>query len=290
MTLVDLLSELRQKGIHSYLQDGELRFKAPPRTVTPGLKAALAVYRAELAEYLRETSLDEMPPLLLASRSVVPPLSFSQLRLWVLAHSDPNSAFYNIPVALRLGGQLDRDIFRRTLNEVVRRHEVLRTTFVTVEGQPVQRITPELEVEIPVVDLSGLPEVEREAEVQRRVLEEAQKPFDLATGPLLRVGLLVLDAEEHLLLLTMHHIVSDGWSTGVLIREFVALYEALSAGRRSPLPELAIQYADYAVWQREWLQGEVLERQLTYWKGQLQGAPAVLELPTDRPWPAVQPA
>ena len=176
----------------------------------------------------------------------------------------------------------------RSLGEIVRRHEVLRTSFPTVEGVAVQRIAPVLEVGLPVVELQGLDEGEREAEVRRLAAEEAQRPFDLARGPLLRVCLLKLGEEDHGLLVTLHHIVTDGWSLGVFIRELSALYQAFSTGRPSPLAGLPIQYADFAAWQRGWLQGAVLEGQLGYWQEQLAGAPSLLELPTDRPRPAVQ--
>ena len=216
------------------------------------------------------------------------PASFAQRRLWFLDQLEPGSSLYNHQSALRLNGALSVDALKRTLKEIVARHEILRTTFATVDEQPVQIITPILGVPLPVIDLSGLPEVEREAEAQRLVREEAQRPFDLAQGPLLRTSLLRLGSEEHILLLAMHHIISDGWSTGVLFWEIATLYEAFSTGKSSPLPELSIQYADYAVWQREWLQGEVVENHLSYWREHLAGAPAVLELSIDRPRKAAQ--
>ena len=216
------------------------------------------------------------------------PMSFAQQRLWFLDQLEPGNSVYNIPAAMCLRGALNGAALEQSLNEIVRRHEALRTTFSVMEGQPVQVIAPGLALTLPVVDLGNLLETEREAEAQRLTIEEAQRPFDLAQGPLLRTTLLRLDKEEHILLLTMHHIVSDGWSMGVLFRELSALYEAFSAGKPSPLPELPIQYADFAVWQRQWLQGETLEAQLAYWKKQLDGVCPVLELPTDRPRPAVQ--
>ena len=216
------------------------------------------------------------------------PLSFAQRRLWFLDQLEPNSPLYNIASAVRLTGALNVTALEQSLNQIVRRHESLRTTFVAKDGHPVQVIAPELTVPLPVVDLHSLSEAEREAEALQLAIEEAQRPFDLAKGPLLRTTLLRLDEEDHILLLTMHHIISDGWSMGVFVREMGALYEALSQGRPSPLPELPIQYVDFAQWQRKWLQGEELERQLAYWKEQLAGLPPLLELPTDRPRPAVQ--
>jgi amino acid adenylation domain-containing protein len=230
----------------------------------------------------------ESPPLRRASREHPLPLSFAQRRLWFIDQLEPGSAFYNVPLAVRLTGRLDAQALGRTLTEVVRRHEVLRTTFANVDGEPVQVIHPPAPVRLEVEDLSGVEGQAREAEAMRLAAAEARLPFDLSTGPLLRARLLRLDEEEHVCLLTLHHIVSDGWSMGVLVREVAALYEAYSRGEGSPLAELAIQYADFAVWQREWLRGEVLERQLNYWRGQLAGAPPVLELPTDKPRPAVQ--
>ncbi|HEX8923088.1 MAG TPA: condensation domain-containing protein, partial [Pyrinomonadaceae bacterium] len=216
------------------------------------------------------------------------PLSFAQQRLWFLDQLDAGSPFYNIPAALRLKGQFDRQLLERSLNEVIDRHEALRTTFTVVERQPVQVISPELRLTVPLISLESLPLAEREAEALRLFEEDARAPFDLKRGPLMRAKLLRLSEEEHVLLMTMHHIVSDGWSMGVLIREVAALYEAFSRGAASPLPELSIQYADFAVWQREWLEGEVLEKQLGYWREQLGGAPPVLELPTDKPRPSMQ--
>ncbi|HKH43411.1 MAG TPA: amino acid adenylation domain-containing protein, partial [Thermoanaerobaculia bacterium] len=219
-------------------------------------------------------------------------LSFAQQRLWFLDRLEPDSPAYNIPVALRVEGRLRVDVLARALSEVMRRHEALRTTFGEVDGEPVQVIAAAGALSLPVVDLAGLPQALREAEASRRIGEEALRPFDLAQGPLLRAALLRLDAEEHAALLTLHHIVSDGWSRSVLVEEIGALYAAfLDEGLEdgpSPLPELPVQYADYAEWQRSWLSGEVLEAELGYWRGRLAGLPPRLELPTDRPRPAVQ--
>ena len=230
----------------------------------------------------------EAPPIEPIPRDRELPLSFAQQRLWFLDQLAPGNLFYNIPMAVRLTGRLDVEALERSLNEILRRHEVLRTTFRAEGGKPVQVIAPELRLTLPVEDLSHLPEAEREAEAQRRVQEEAQRPFDLTQGPLLRVRLLKLGEEEHIATVTMHHIISDAWSMEVFLRELAILYEAFSQGRPSPLPDLPIQYADFAHWQREWLQGEVLERQLAYWKEQLKDQPLMLDLPTDRPRPAIQ--
>jgi amino acid adenylation domain-containing protein len=214
--------------------------------------------------------------------------SFAQQRLWFLDQLEPGLPVFAIAICYRLHGPLDVEALTQSLNEIVRRHEALRTTFSTVDGQPVQVIASTLTLTLPVVDLRGLPKNQRETEARRLARKERRQPFDLAQGPLLRTTLLRLDEEEHVLVLTMHHIISDGWSIGILRRELSVLYEAYCAGKPSPLPDLPIQYADYAVWQREWLQGEVLEEQLAYWGKQLEGAPPVLELPADHPRPRLQ--
>ncbi len=216
------------------------------------------------------------------------PLSYSQRRLWFLDQYEPNSSVYNVPSALRLKGSVELGALERSLNEMVRRHEALRATFSMVGGEPVQVIAPSLAIVLSIEDLSDCPEEEREEKARELVREEAHRPFDLSQGPLFRSKLWRLGDEDHILLLTMHHIVSDGWSMGVLQRELSVLYRAFIHGESSPLGDLAIQYADYAVWQREWLEGEVLEKQLTYWKEQLEGIPAVINLPTDHARPAVQ--
>ncbi|MEH2313988.1 MAG: amino acid adenylation domain-containing protein [Nostoc sp.] len=216
------------------------------------------------------------------------PLSFAQQRLWFLEQLEPGNPFYNQPAAVRLTGALNLAVLEQSFNEILHRHEVLRTTFSTVEGQPVQVIAPTLALKLPVVDLQKLPDADREKEVLRLATKEAQMPFNLVEGSLLRCTLLRLDEAEYVLLFTMHHIISDGWSKGILIREIATLYKAFSTGEFSPLAELAIQYADFAAWQRKWLQGDVLQSQISYWKKQLEGAPSVLELPTDHPRSAVQ--
>ncbi|HEY0411492.1 MAG TPA: condensation domain-containing protein, partial [Candidatus Dormibacteraeota bacterium] len=246
---------------------------------------------AELAgrvEEIRRAGAPALPPVVPTERTAALPLSFAQERLWFIDRLDPGSAVYNIPVAWRLEGALDQAALERSLGEIVRRHEALRTVFAEVDEAPVQVVAPFGAFALPVEDLSGLGEADREAAVRRRAGEEAARPFDLSEGPLFRAALLRLAAEDHVLLLVVHHIVSDGWSMGVLYRELSVLYEAYREGRTSPLPELGVQYADYAAWQREHLRGEVLDRQLAYWKERLAGAPELLEVPTDHPRPAVQ--
>jgi amino acid adenylation domain-containing protein len=216
------------------------------------------------------------------------PLSFAQQRLWFLDRFAPGDPTYNIPFALRLPGWLDASAVAASVNEIVRRHEMLRTTFEVVDGTAVQVVAPSLSLRVREVDLSSVPAQEREAEASRVAAEEGRRPFDLGRGPLIRVTLVKLSEADHLLVVVMHHIVSDGWSMTVFLDELSKLYSAFSVGAPSPLPELALQYADFARWQAGWLKGESLERELEYWRAQLGGAPATLELPTDRPRPAVQ--
>ncbi|PYT11759.1 MAG: non-ribosomal peptide synthetase, partial [Acidobacteria bacterium] len=214
-----------------------------------------------------------------------PPLSFAQHRLWFLDRLAPGAPTYNMARAVRLRGRLDRQALGRALDEIIRRHEILRTTFVETPVRPVQIIAPTLAISVPVVECGALPADRQAAEIGRRAAEVARRPFDLARGPLVRVVVLRLADDDQVLVLTMHHIVGDGWSIGLFDRELAVLYSAFSCGRPSPLPEPAIQYADFAHWQRLWLQGDEPQRLLEFWRARLQGAPPVLGLPLDRPRP-----
>ncbi len=214
------------------------------------------------------------------------PVSFAQQRLWFLDQLEPGSPFYNLAQVISITGNLDVAALRRTFNEIVGRHEALRTTFSSTPEGVQQVIAKTLTIEVPVDDLTSTSEPD--AAIAKLAREEARRPFDISAGPLLRVRVLRISAERHVLLMTMHHIISDGWSIGLLFRELGSIYEAFAAGKPSPLPPLPIQYADFAVWQREALQGPVLDRQLSYWKTKLSGAPPVLELPSDKTRPAVQ--
>ncbi|WP_375476969.1 amino acid adenylation domain-containing protein [uncultured Nostoc sp.] len=217
------------------------------------------------------------------------PLSFAQQRLWFLAQLEPDSPFYNIPAAVRLQGELNIKVLQQTFNEILRRHEALRTNFQTVEGQAITVISKAKPlILLPTIDISELPLAQQEVEIRQQAAQEAQQPFDISSDHLLRVKLLRLDAQEHIVLLTMHHIASDGWSIGVLVQELATLYPAFCNEQLSPLTELPIQYVDFAAWQRQWLQAEVLETQIFYWQKLLEDAPRVLELPTDYPRPAIQ--
>jgi hypothetical protein len=227
------------------------------------------------------------PPLLPVSRARALPLSFAQQRLWFLDQWNPGSHFYNLHTSVRIDGPLDVAVFERALNMLVARHETLRTIFPAEEGRPVQVILPALTIEVSARDLGGATEGASLEAASELAVAEVQRPFDLARGPLIRALLLRLEPASHVLVLSMHHIVSDGWSTAVLIPELVALYDACRNGAAAALAPLPIQYADYACWQREWLQGDVLARQLAYWKERLWDAPS-LDLRTDYRRPAVQ--
>ena len=216
------------------------------------------------------------------------PLSFGQERMWLLDQLEPGDPAYNRPVFLRLIGRLRAAALEESLNEIIRRHDSLRTVVQAVDGRPFQTVTPTLTLSLPVVDLSNLPEPEREEKSQGLAMEEARRPFDLVKGPPLRAMVLRLSEEEHLLLLVLHHIVFDAWSVRVLLGELRALYDTFASGNPSPLPELPIQYADFAQWQRSWMDGDVLQEQLAYWRQRLEGAPPVLELPIDQPRPPIQ--
>jgi amino acid adenylation domain-containing protein len=251
--------------------------------LSPAKRALFELILKKAGQGPREATIPRRP-----DRSVAP-LSFAQQRLWFLDQLEPQKAFYTIPAGVvALEGRLDRAALERSIGEIVRRHEILRTTFPTVDGRPTQRIAPTGPVAVPLVDVTHLPPDLREAEARRLAAEEMRRPFDLASGPLLRATLIRFGIERHLLVTPMHHIVSDGWSLRVFIKEFSTLYSAFAAGRQSPLSDLPIQYGDYAVWQRERLQGEALEHQLRYWRQKLGGNIGLLALPTDRRRPAVQ--
>ena len=215
------------------------------------------------------------------------PLSFAQQRLWILNRLQPDAWTYNLPGAIPLNVPLQRAVLERALNEIVQRHEALRTTFATVDGEARQVVVAERPIELPLFDLSEWPEAARQAEVQRLLADELHRSFDLERGPLLRAALVRFSASQHLLLLVMHHIVSDAWSMKILCQELAAAYDAFSAGRGSPLTPLPIQYPDFAIWQRQQLQGETLDSLLAYWKAALNGAPQVMRLPFDRERPPV---
>ncbi|HKN84017.1 MAG TPA: amino acid adenylation domain-containing protein, partial [Pyrinomonadaceae bacterium] len=246
--------------------------------------------RAVLEALLREQGIEDTKADRIPRRreSGPAPLSFAQQRLWFLDQLEPESPLYNIHAGVELSGPLNVPVLQRSIAEILRRHESLRTAFTVIDGRPVQVINKNGIFKLSLNDLQELEESQRQSRVSAWTEEDARRLFDLKNGPLLRANLLRLGETEHVLLLTIHHIISDGWSVGVFVRELAALYEVYMAGRPSPLQELPIQYADFAVWQRDWLQGERLEEQLSYWRAQLADAPPLLELPTDRPRQPVQ--
>ncbi|MBD2682798.1 MULTISPECIES: non-ribosomal peptide synthetase [Nostoc] len=248
-------------------------------------KRELVLQKLNKQKLISQTDNQKILPI---SRNQAIPLSFAQQRLWFLDQLEPGSANYNMTAGIVLSGKLQVNALEQALAKILQRHEVLRTTFKMVNGSPVQVITDALTVTLPIIDLQALPTSEQSSAVQRWAKNETEQPFDLENGLLLRVVLLKLAQESHVLLLTIHHIVFDGWSVDIFIHELSSLYSAFSTGVPSSLPELPIQYADFAHWQRQWLRGEVLETQLAYWKQQLAGIPPLLELPSDRPRPPVQ--
>ncbi|WP_353122979.1 condensation domain-containing protein, partial [Planktothrix agardhii] len=280
------LSDLANQDIKLWMDGDRLRCNAPQGLLTPEIQTELKNRKAEIIQFLDQLGSEEQ----INPRTILPiprdrqlPLSFAQSRLWFLYQLEGATGTYNMTGALSLSGSLQVEALKQALGSIIQRHEPLRTRFQTVDGVPVQVIDPQPIWELTMVNLAG-----KETEAEKLAYQESQTPFDLTQSPLLRVTLLKLQPEKHILLINMHHIISDGWSIGVFIRELSYLYGAFVAGKEPTLPTLPIQYADFAVWQREWLQGKVLAAQLEYWKRQLAAAPPLLELPTDRPRPAIQ--
>ncbi len=263
-----------------------LKVELPLRSL---FAAATVAELAHLIEQLQQQKIELIsPPILPRARDAELPLSFAQQRLWFLDQLQPNSSFYNIPIALHLVGTFNQVALEQSLREIIHRHEALRTNFVIVDGKPSQIIQIQTNWTVSVFELQHLPTSEQEIVRQQLAQKQAIQPFDLATEALVRATLVVLSKTEHVLLVCMHHIVSDGWSMGVFVKELAVLYNAYSQGQPLPLAPLPIQYADFAIWQRNWLQGDVLQTELSYWQQQLANAPALLSLPADRPRPAVQ--
>ena len=291
MTISEFISNLYDLDVKLWYEGDRLRVAAPDGVLTADLQAELVSRKSEVLIFLKTVDTTNQviaPTLQPISRDGDLGLSFAQQRLWYLDQFEPGNAAYHIPTVVRIEGKLNKVALERSLSEIVRRHESLRTTFPNKAGQPFQRISRPGQFNLSVVDLRDVPSGEREAEAHRITTEEAERPFDLAKGPLFRSTLLQMGDSEYALLLTMHHIVSDGWSMRVLTRELQTLYLAFSQGKPSPLSELPIHYADFAHWQRVWLQEKAVEVQLAYWKKQLGGELPVLELPTDYPRPGTQ--
>jgi natural product biosynthesis luciferase-like monooxygenase protein len=309
VTTVDLIARLRRLDVRLWAEEGQLCLDAPKGALTADLKTELAARKAEVLDFLRQAGITRRtspPPLRPAPPDVERPLSFGQQRLWFLDRMEPGSPAYNVPLAVRLTGALDPAVLAAALAEIERRHEVLRTTFPAVDGRASLAVHPPMVRTLPVADLSALPEEIRLEEARRVAAIEAGRPFDLEKGPVWRTLLLILESlplsrggseggrergpggeGSFAAALTVHHIAADGWSMGILLRELGALYTAFVAGLPSPLPEPGLQYADFAVWQRSWMAGEVLEAQLAWWRQRLAGL-APFELPADRPRPPVQ--
>ena len=289
-TINELFTHLSSLDVKLWVEEDRLCCNAPEEVLTSNLSSELSQRKEEIIAFLNRAHSSSRSKRTISpvSRAENLPLSFAQQRLWFVDQMTPDSPEYNIFWAIRIKGLLNLSALKQSFNEIVQRHEVLRTNFKTLEGQPLQEIAPNLQLELPVMDWRQLSQSEREARLVGIADAEAKKPFNLAKDPLLRITLVHLDEAEYVALLTMHHIVSDAWSIGIFTREIAQLYEAFCTGQPSPLPVLPIQYADFAAWQRQWLQGEVLNKQLSYWKKQLGSNPPVLQLPTDRPRPKVR--
>ena len=283
----ELLVYLRGLDIQLWVDQGRLRFNAPQDVMTSELKAEIASHKAEIIELLSRVS-PASAPISIVSRQQNLDLSFTQRRLWFLYQIDRDVAAYQLRYNLQLTGVLHVDILERSLTEIVRRHEILRTNFVEIEGNPSQIIHPPQPVTMSVIDLQEFASTDRETELHRLANQEAKIPFNLEKDALLRVTLLRLAPQEHILLITLHHIIADAWSIGLFLRELSSLYKSFVEAKPANLPELPIQYADFSQWQNQYLTKETLVDQLAYWKEQLAGIPPVSGLPTDRPRPPIQ--
>ncbi len=278
MSLVALLERAKGLGVQLRLEGDKLKLLAPPGALTPELRASLAERKAESISFLQGAA---QAPRISPRETGPVPASSGQERLWLLEQLEPNTSRYHLHFGLRIHGALRYEALREGLQELLRRYEILRTSLQVVDGELRQIISDRQELALPIVDLRSLPEAERERALPQRSLEQAKKPFDLERGPLLRASLLILRDEEHLLLVTQHHAISDAWSLITFCRELGQLYEASSRGLPSPLPPPTLQYADMALWQRRWLAGEESQRQRAYWRKRLEGLPT-LELPVDK--------
>lgn len=288
-TLESFLSELRQQEVTLWLEGDRLRYRAPEGSLSPEMLAELRDRKAEVIAFLqaaKQLSSTHQPPLQPIPRTGNLPLSFAQQRFWFLYQFEPDSPANNMPVVIRFTGNLSLDLLKRSIAEVVQRHEVLRSRFPMVDGQPVLAIDSAVEVNLRIIDLQGTPDAQRAAEAHQLITKDARQPFDLETDPLLRVTFFRLTEQEHLLLWNMPCMVCDGTSSDLFYRELTTCYAAYATGKSLDLPELPIQYADFASWQRQYLQGEVLESHLNYWQQQLNDDLTSLQLPTDYPRPA----
>ena len=285
MKVAEFLSYLNSLDIKLWLEEEKLKYQAPQGAMTPEIKQEIGTRKPEILTFLRSATTPSKPlesVINSVARTEDLPLSFAQQRMWFLYQMDQQNSAYNEALTIRLTGRLNIDILEQTINAIIQRHESLRTTFPMVEGKPIQKIAPSLKIKLLVINLKDI----SQDQIDKQIIEELQKPFDLTQSPLLRCTLFDLGYENYILVNVFHHIIIDGWSKSILFKELSKFYQALLSNSTVDLPELPIQYADFAVWQRQWLQGEILENQLNYWKKQLTGAPPLLELPTDKPRPA----
>jgi thioesterase domain-containing protein len=279
-----LLAELRQLDVQLWVEGDRLRYRVPKGAISPELLAEMREQKVELLSFLQQANgafRTEHSSIVPVPRNSDLPLSISQKGLWLQSQLEPDSPITNMPYAFRFRGVLNVAVLEQSQNEIIRRHEILRTAFPSVDGQPSLAIAPELTLSIPIVDLREFPPDRREVEAKRLANVEVRRPFVISQRPLLRLKLLRLDEEDHILIFNMHRIICDGTSSDIFFRELIALYQAFSTHQPTPLVPLPIQYADFAHWQRQWLQGEVFESQLTYWKQQLRGNLPIIQLPTD---------
>jgi amino acid adenylation domain-containing protein len=285
----ELLLDIRRLGVTVEVVDGKLRTRGPRGALDTGMQARIAANKSEILEFLTRVRVEESPLRgYSAPRTTTLPLSFAQQRLWFLDQLEQDNASYNMPYVIRLSGDLDQEALEASINDIVRRHEILRTNLAEIDEQPVQLIAPPAHVPLPLWDLTDLAADARESRSQAVLAELTGSPFTLERGALMRVGLLRLAADEHIFALCFHHIISDGWSMSIFAGELAEGYAARVGNRPARLPELPVQYADFAHWQRTGYSESALARQLSYWTTALQGAPALLALPTDRPRPPVQ--
>ncbi len=282
MNIVDLLQRLRERGVTLSVENGRLKTAAPKGAIDAELALLLRDRKHALIAFLARAAeqRDASNRIGKAAPAASYPLSFAQQRLWFIDRLEGGSPQYNLPLALKLSGRLGTSALQDALDALVARHAVLRTRFAEIDGEPRQIVAAADSVALRRIDLVDVDGALQEARLRELAAEDAARPFDLAADAPLRCTLIRLAERAHALLFTLHHIASDGWSIGVLVREITALYTAIHAGGADPLPPLEIQYADYAEWQRERLRGDALATQLDWWRTELEGAPAVLELPT----------
>src|SRR4051794_20383211 len=294
MTAQEVLAKAIESGVFLYVQNDQLRYRVKSGELSAELKSELKQHRGELVRHLAKVQAMaaddrfEPPPVRRRDPGDRVPLSYAQQRLWFIDRLGEGSAPYHAQSAYRLTGRLDVAAFQRALATIVERHETLRTILSEVDGTPYQVVLRDVELALTEIDLRGLDEARQEAEIRRLTVADARRPFDLGRDLMFRVHLIALSAETRVALFSLHHIASDGWSQGIFRRELAALYAAYLEGRPNPLAPLALQYADYTVWQRNWLRGGILARQLEYWRRQLKNLPEVHDLPLDRERPAVQ--